>query len=647
MASLDVDAHSEGRPPEGKTPAVPPQAGQSHRLSTSSNGSTPPLTSATSSALASTAAAPSQGSNEQNVIVETETVPSVTTLGVNPHSTLRIKRSQDSVPRLNTTKVAGKRRSLRLAQGSKADIFAAKVANAVEEQDSSGDETFVYQAPITAAHATDTLRRPYMRSASNSSFHQPAQAVMYPQSDNYFSDDAGPTESESDFIPTLLHQNLVTGETDLGQISPTKVLQPKDKRSNIFSETSQGGHQLKSQDGLGQSSSGQTPILQGSRSFVVPKKARAASQLNNAQPPSHVLKSSMASFHYAHDAENIVGQEEFREAQWPRSSRVASRSKLFTIEPVSPMKDPNGSIRAKHSYLQRWKGSAPHSDSYADESTAEEPIDERTSLLLGRSSLLNYQTSRNSYGKRQQNNGSSFGQQRQAQRAPTSSFSNHVPDNEFPGYTSDPELSPNNRMFKELQNGASMSTRIMVGVSLFLSLLLSVIFVSGVFLAAARPLRDFGVVALSDVLVSDKELVFTMITRARNPGIFSRLIEEGELDIFATSSHTGSGPYSAPHESAKKFARTVLLGTITELGSPMLFRGGLSSPLQWRAASAKLVSPSANNSALWSEISAYEFELTIKGILSYNVLGGQHKETVSQTHHVASPDLTDSIHVML
>lgn len=642
MATSDVDTYPDKRPPEGQSSGPPSQVGQSQRASNSSNGSSPPLASAASSVLGAIAAP--QSNNQQNVTVETETVPSVTTLGVNPHSTLRIKRSQDSVPRLNFPKGTGKKRGLRLAQGSKADIFAAKVANAVEEQDSSGDETFVYQAPITAAHATDTLRRPYLRSSSNSSFHPSPQIAMYPQSDPYFSDDAAPTESEYDLIPSLPHRDSATGEAESGQTSPTKGLQPKDKRPNISTGIPQGGLQQKSREGSVQSS-GHAPVLQGSRSFVVPKRTRTAAQLNNAQMPPHVQKSSLAPFNSAYDTDTSLGQEELREVQWPRNSRAASKSKHLTNEPISPMKDPNGSMRAKHSYLQRWKGSASHSDSYADESAPDEPIDERTSLLLGRSNLLNYQTSRNSYGKRRPNSLSTLGQQRQAPRAPRSSFSSQARDtNEFQGYTSDPELSPNNSIFNKLQTGASMSTRVMVGASLFLSMLLFVIFVGGVLLAAARPLRDFGVVALSDVLVSDKELVFTMVTRARNPGIFSRFIEQGELDIFATSSHTASSPYSLPHDAVKKAARTVLLGTVTELESPMLFRGGFSSPLQWRAASAKLVSPSANNTALWSEISAYEFDLTVKGVLSYNVLGGEHKETVSQTYHVPPPDFAFSIH---
>lgn len=98
------------------------------------------------------AAGPSNGSAaKSNMIVETETVPAVATVAVttagnlNSASSLKIKKSTDNVTR--TTANRKKKKTRPAALNSKAEIFAAKIASAVDEVHSSdSDETFVYES---------------------------------------------------------------------------------------------------------------------------------------------------------------------------------------------------------------------------------------------------------------------------------------------------------------------------------------------------------------------------------------------------------------------------------------------------------------------------------------------------------------------
>ncbi|ANB13722.1 Vac7p [Sugiyamaella lignohabitans] len=96
--------------------------------------------------------------------VEAETVEAVPTIAVAPtiagSGSLKVKKSTDNVMKpINRTK---KKKSSRLGQGSKAEIFAAKIASAVDEVHSSdSDETFVYES------------NPPDRSDSQRQHHQP------------------------------------------------------------------------------------------------------------------------------------------------------------------------------------------------------------------------------------------------------------------------------------------------------------------------------------------------------------------------------------------------------------------------------------------------------------------------------------------
>ncbi|PHH62216.1 hypothetical protein CDD81_7343 [Ophiocordyceps australis] len=138
MASSDAVA---SQPESRRTSSVPPP---------------PPLISRQSSALSAKHVKPSkpEGST-QNMTVETETVPSVPqvalTAGTKSDSgngTLKAKPSTETIkPRKDKKRMARKQPQVNPGTGSKADIFEAKIANAVDEANTSdSEETFVYDS---------------------------------------------------------------------------------------------------------------------------------------------------------------------------------------------------------------------------------------------------------------------------------------------------------------------------------------------------------------------------------------------------------------------------------------------------------------------------------------------------------------------
>ena len=471
------------------------------------------------------------------VQVETETVPSVPSLAVQTGGgSLRIKRSQDSVPRGN---VKVKKRLSKLATASKADMFAAKVAYAVDEADSSdSDETFVYDAnPVPQ----DLPRRPYLRTRSASSL--PQSPRLHNRPSTLAGAGSGP--------PTLSATAVNTPTTQLPSFvpenhpgNPTNDQSSRSGSRSASPATSNRGRSSKTRktsDSPQRRSFSRGP-------FVVSRTPSPAGYGSDRQLPSHA-----------------------------------------------------DSLRAKNNYLNRWRstvvtdGDGDDEDDYADSFRREgrlRPATESTPLRHMGSQYRNL--ARGSYGS---------------------------------------YVNPSPHDFGRNAKPAPLYVRVTLWTMIALTCVLSFSFIFGLFLASSRPLQDTHIARIAEIVPSDKELVFSMVVGAKNPGYLSVQISDAELDIFATSKHVD------------KKKRTVLLGNVTELESPLLYRGTFfQHPNEWALAGVKMVTPCAgpNDEAAcwqWGNISSHAFELTVRGSLRYRVLfGGEVKAPVSATVHVKAPE---------
>lgn len=173
-----------------------------------------------------------------------------------------------------------------------------------------------------------------------------------------------------------------------------------------------------------------------------------------------------------------------------------------------------------------------------------------------------------------------------------------------------------------------------------ISCILSVGFIMGFVLATTKELTNVSISNFENPIVSQDELIFNVIVEAFNPGWFTVSIDEVELDIFAKSGYLPENmnnrnvDLEGPETTST--VETVLLGTVTNLESPMIFTGGFfTRELTSQSGEIKLLRPGRNltslefdknrnesepdNSDKWEIIAKNPFDLIVRGILKYNL----------------------------
>lgn len=167
-------------------------------------------------------------------------------------------------------------------------------------------------------------------------------------------------------------------------------------------------------------------------------------------------------------------------------------------------------------------------------------------------------------------------------------------------------------------------------------MILAVGFAAGFLLALTKELADLTVVGVENALVSQDELVFSVVVEALNPGWFTVNIEHAELDIFAKSGYLRDDPNHGSEFNEANSVETVLLGTVKLLESALVFDGSfLKRALQQQVGDVKLVAPGRNltgsriqsekldddsdNSDKWEIISKNPFDLILRGVLKYKL----------------------------
>lgn len=212
-------------------------------------------------------------------------------------------------------------------------------------------------------------------------------------------------------------------------------------------------------------------------------------------------------------------------------------------------------------------------------------------------------------------------------------------------------LSPSNTRFllprKVSQD--NFSSNKMKFVKSFVYTLISIIcilaigFVLGFLLASTKDLSNVSIVSIENALVTQDELIFSIVVEALNPGWFTVDIEDIELDVFAKSGYL-EGP------GTESSVETVLLGSVTAFESAISFEGGFfQRNLVQQIGEIKLLAPGKNltssamvtrrvrgvkiaqdedqpkeplppdNSEKWAVISKHPFDLILRGVLKYDL----------------------------
>ncbi|KAH3669417.1 hypothetical protein OGAPHI_001538 [Ogataea philodendri] len=181
--------------------------------------------------------------------------------------------------------------------------------------------------------------------------------------------------------------------------------------------------------------------------------------------------------------------------------------------------------------------------------------------------------------------------------------------------------------------------------------LLSVGFISGFILATTKELQH-TTYSISDLIISQEELVFNLGVESFNPGFLDIVVQDANIDVFARSEFVlGSEDVDKPKKKPP-VASTVLLGTVTGLDVPLRFQGGFfTRQKDVSVTEIKVLNPCSfeetdemtilEPSEKWLNISRNPFDLILRGVLSYQLPISTSNQTmsISKTMKVSPQDL--------
>lgn len=201
----------------------------------------------------------------------------------------------------------------------------------------------------------------------------------------------------------------------------------------------------------------------------------------------------------------------------------------------------------------------------------------------------------------------------------------------------------------------------------------------GFMFLTTQPLTEISLVGIKNVVPSEQELMFDVVVRAHNPNVVVVVIDSAELEVFAKSPHAGSdsewwrrphdgnrgpgkggsnepgsvGPFTArrnriigmtagdgvatfddpandpPLDDSGSIMR---LGSIREFDSPLSFEGSFfHKGISASPGAVRLEKPgngTESGTERWERILEDEFELILKGVLTYSLPLSQRVRSV-------------------
>ena len=482
-----------------------------------------------------------------SMTVETETVSAVPTVAVttvgnnsssggvmnnNSSTSLKIKKSIDNVT-INTNRPM-KKKSSRLAAVSKAEIFAAKIASAVDEVDSSdSDETFVYESnPTNQAGSSSQTSAPGGSSGSTSSnnAHRPRLQKRNPSTSSIPLSGSAQNDGTR---KSITKQQDMSGMASDSSVGATVTATAPETRELL-------GVPNSSRDGTGSRYSSQylrhtisrptSPkrVSGGGSGYVSPKVASVRS--NTAGP--HFLRNSNSRLfydqghHYRHTHNHGMGH--------------------------------NGTNRGNSikKHLQRWRGGYDEEEGFEDDD-GEFNDDDDDYVEYTETTPL--RQAGHSIRRTKKNSGLVV-------------------------------YSPHN--YQRRSDSQLYFCRRVLWVSLGIICMLGAGFIMGFLLATSKPLHEVKLTNIFNVIMSEEVLEFDVVIEAINPGVLAISAYDVDLDIFAKSPYVRDNPKKQGYEDNLQI---MLLGNIRHFKAPLVFEGGfLNRVVQKSVGDVRLTNPGKN-----------------------------------------------------
>lgn len=551
--------------------------------------------------------------NTNSMTVETETVSAVPTLSVaaaggSGSTIVKVKKSIDNVNK--SLRRAKKKKSSRLgSQASKAEVFAAKIASAVDEaQSSDSDETFVYESNPHDSHlVTPNSIRPRFQTRNSSSSSLPHPNFI-PQPQNFnlsqtlplvppgSSSSNTPSSPRIDSYQTL---TLTKRSNAQKQYQQQLLVQQQQQQQLTASSDHPSRHQLQllhqySLDPLNEqatlpNSQPNSPQLLQQSSFYGSKGHYGRYNIP-VDSPSSVIQDPMESS-VSDSREMDSHKRTLSTSEVPRRALKNSHIQTSNGVPHSLRRDlkkqPSSQLRVlsnKHfdsvnagykthgQHPLRWnRGYNEEDEEDAIYNDIDEDFDEDDYYGYSETTPLRV-------------NGSGRNGQRRSRKNGGSSLRAYSPHN-----------------YQRQSGSMSRYQRVRTALWLFLATLtiLGAGFMMGFLLATNKPLHSVTVPDIFDVLVSDEELLFDVVIEAINPGFLSIDVSEIDLDVFARSPYViDDGREIQGTEDGSDGPHTMLLGNIEHFEVPLVFDGGFfSKRVQKSVGQLRLVHPGRNTTA--------------------------------------------------
>ncbi|KAJ2338471.1 Vacuolar inheritance and morphology protein, partial [Coemansia sp. RSA 2671] len=171
------------------------------------------------------------------------------------------------------------------------------------------------------------------------------------------------------------------------------------------------------------------------------------------------------------------------------------------------------------------------------------------------------------------------------------------------------------------------------------AILYSILLLTGLFVVVAlfnftsAPLVDVEAIRVSNILATEKELLFILHIQSTNPNIREVLIERAEIGVFAAAAIANNTAGIDSVLMANETEPAILLGNVYELIDPMRFApGSLTKPAtDLKTTQISIHHPGASlgggagdddensDAAKWKRLLKGPYDLTVRGTLQYTL----------------------------
>ncbi|ONH66721.1 Vacuolar segregation protein 7 [Cyberlindnera fabianii] len=554
---------------------------------------------------------------------------------------------------------------------TKADLFAARIANAVGDgSDSDSEETFVYESAPDAL-TTNTLptnktiaalgpNNPLaLRKLSQRNISMPVTSSSHPFSPSTTSHVLSHNDDGRDHGLNLYETDE---ESDHGSTHDQKTL-----TRSTAADTQQQFHQLQHQhlqQQQHQLQQDQENLRQSPTQNHFPTPQKQQQQQQQQQPQQQQMASKSALFTKYNGGSRKPSNTSLMAAQknGNMSQLRTTTSKLFDVK--------GGTLRRYsgvpddvniEDYLDQYDeenqiGDSDYADSYHYED--EDDDDELTPLNVNNANhKLRSKMSKHYQHKRSVSNFGStdrtdladfgFDKDETTVRRPRSLKAKR-PYARGQQYQQEQEQYSPHNFYNRKRNTKIQMLKNAMCLSVTVFVLLAVGFIGGFLLANSKELQDLEIVSVDDIIVSVDELVFDLSVGAYNHGLLGVDISQVELDLFAKTTHLAPSPLFPSLDDAKGDVQTILLGSVTKFETPLHFESGfIHRNYTVTKGEIKLLHPgqnttdhdqenhkSENDLDKWRKIIEHPFDLIVRGTFMYEVPLLKTEQSVAVTKTV-------------